>query len=163
MSDPVSIVGQGAVLSAENRLRIWVPGPVLGQGSMSSFVHPRTGRVITTHQSRGRLLEWRGFIAMNMRAVRATPLPPTASVKVSIEVYVQRSTSHFLRDGRISPKAPAYPLASGPDLDKVQRAVGDAGQGVWWTNDRRIVCWQAQKFWAATSNGPGLLVEASVL
>jgi Holliday junction resolvase RusA-like endonuclease len=46
-----------------------------------------------------------------------------------------------------------------PDLDKLQRVIGDALEGVLLTNDSRIIEWQCSKVYAGVGESEGVDVE----
>jgi hypothetical protein len=52
---------------------------------------------------------------------------------------------------------------AGDDLDKVARAVGDAGQGVWWSDDRHIALWERLERLYADDGPERVEVEAWAL
>lgn len=70
-------------------------------------------------------------------------------VKVRADFYFPRPKHHY-RTGRyaglLKESAPLY-CATTPDLDKLQRAIGDALKGVILHDDSQIVGWDATKFY----------------
>lgn len=116
-------------------------GPAQTQGSKKGFVHPTKGYVIIVDDNEKALKSWRADLVNSMRTCRpkrALDVP----VAVNILVYVSRPRGHFgsgKNAGVLKPSAPILP-GSGKDVDKVARAVLDAGSdAAWWTNDARVV------------------------
>ncbi|MGQ4544564.1 RusA family crossover junction endodeoxyribonuclease [Dermabacteraceae bacterium P13088] len=114
------------------------------QGSMRQM----RGRVF--HSRRGALESWRRHVTAQARcAVRDCLDWP---VEVEAVFYLPR------------PKRPRWSVpATGKDLDKLARALGDAlsprdGRGVL-VNDSRIVAWRVSKEWASRKCDPGVFVR----
>lgn len=114
---------------------VW--GPAQTQGSKRGFVHPHLRRVVIVDDNDKALKGWRQEMVEAM--VRCQP--PKAldgPVAVNILLYVPRPRSHYGTSGELKASAPALP-ASGRDIDKVARAIFDAGQiARWWVNDARV-------------------------
>lgn len=119
-------------------------GPPQGQGSKSSFPHPKTGNIVTIENSKeGRT--WRQEVIGEMQGDQPDQ-PFDELVRIHLRVYVLRPKGHY-KGGDVSRglkgNAPTYPTGAGKDLDKIERAVGDAAQiARWVVNDRRI-CWDS--------------------
>ncbi|MGV9181826.1 RusA family crossover junction endodeoxyribonuclease [Arcanobacterium canis] len=117
-----------------------VAGDPKTQGSMT---HVGGGRMIHNPE----LVVWRNRV--QAAAVRAA-LARGIRIPIDDPVHVE---AHFRLE---KPGRPGKPLgATGLDLDKLQRAIGDAlspdakvRQGKVLSNDNRIVSWQASKHWA---------------
>jgi Holliday junction resolvase RusA-like endonuclease len=120
---------------------VW--GPAQSQGSKSGFIHPHAKRpngspvVVIVDDNDKALKSWRQELVDAM--VRHKPNNPLdGPVAVNILLYVPRPRAHYRTDGTLKPNAPALP-ASGRDIDKVARAIFDAGTiARWWTNDARV-------------------------
>jgi crossover junction endodeoxyribonuclease RusA len=107
---------------------IFVPGPVESQGSKRAYV--RGGRAVLVDDS-ARLKPWRATLSAEMHAKRP-PSPVDGPVSLEVVVYVPRPKAHFgtgRNAGTLKAPAPEYP-ATGRDIDKVARAVFDAGTGI---------------------------------
>ena len=115
-------------------------------GDLSLFVHgtpaPQGSK---RHVGGGRLVEssknlpaWRAAVTNHFRAAWGGRPPLDGPVSVALRIYLPRPGRTRFRD---------YP-AGPPDLDKLQRAVGDAltASGVI-RDDARIVHWNASKLW----------------
>ncbi|KKM59973.1 hypothetical protein LCGC14_1546520 [marine sediment metagenome] len=79
----------------------------------------------------------------------------TGALRVTASFYFLRPKCHF-GTGRNADKlklsAPIH-YTKTPDVDKLQRCLGDAMEGVLYRNDAQIVIWQdTQKIW--TTRGP---------
>lgn len=107
------------------------------QGSMKGLV--RGKRAILVHDKPG-LVPWRKSIAAVARAKgwgRGALLD--GAIELEQVFVLARPASHFRSDGSLRPDAPPYPHKAPADLDKLERAVGDALTKVVWFDDRRIV------------------------
>lgn len=114
---------------------VW--GPAVSQGSKRGFIHPKLKRVVIVDDNAKELQSWRQELIKVMRRVRPAK-PLDRPVAVHILIYVTRPAAHFRKDGEVKPTAPLLP-ASGKDVDKVCRAIFDAGQiAGWYVNDARI-------------------------
>jgi Holliday junction resolvase RusA-like endonuclease len=114
---------------------VW--GPAQTQGSKRGFVHPHLKRVVIVDDNDKALKSWRQELVDAM--VRHKPANPLdGPVAVNILLYVPRPRAHYRADGTLKANAPKLP-AAGRDIDKVARAILDAGQiARWWTNDARV-------------------------
>lgn len=117
---------------------VW--GVAQTQGSKRGFVHPHLKRVVIVDDNDKALKSWRQELVDAMQRHK----PPKAldcPVAVNILLYVPRPQSHYRTGaaaGELKPNAPRLP-ASGRDIDKVARAILDAGQiACWWINDARV-------------------------
>ena len=129
-------------------LSFFVPGKAAAQGSKK-----HVGRGVMVEASKD-LPGWRAAVTAVAKAAHAGAEPINAPVSVALTVYVQKPRATKFR---------AYPAGS-PDLDKYQRAVGDAlEQAGVLTNDARIVHWDPWKLWATEDNPPGALITVTTL
>lgn len=114
---------------------VW--GPAQTQGSKRGFVHPQLKRVVIVDDNDKALKSWRQELVDAMQ--RSKPVKGLdRPVAVSVLIYVPRPRTHYRVSGELKPNAPALP-ASGRDIDKVARAILDAGQiAQWWVNDARV-------------------------
>jgi Holliday junction resolvase RusA-like endonuclease len=123
---------------------VW--GPAQSQGSKTAFIHPHAKRpngspvVVVTDSNDKALKSWRQELVDAM--VRTKPDSPlNTAVAVSVIVYVPRPMAHYRTGehaGELKANAAKVP-AAGRDIDKVARAILDAGQiARWWTNDARV-------------------------
>ena len=138
-----------------------VLGQPVPQGSARAF----NNRVVA---SNGHLLKpWRqalGSAAIEQALAQDVP-QFTGPVVVRATFYFRRPKHHY-RTGKnahlLRDDAPAYPTSRGcGDLDKLQRAVGDALVDVSvLADDDQIVCWRSSKQWRPQ---PGAVVEVTDL
>lgn len=117
---------------------VW--GPAQTQGSKRGFVHPHLKRVVIVDDNDKALKSWRQELVDAMqrhKPDKALDCP----VAVNVLLYVPRPQSHYRtgsQAGELKANAPLLP-ASGRDIDKVARAILDAGQiARWWVNDARV-------------------------
>lgn len=122
---------------------LWIPGDPKAQGSMK---HVGKGRLI--HEPE--MVKWRDHIIATCRQWVGTYFgmwePIDAPVDVAVKFYLQRPAKPGLERA-----------ATGLDLDKLQRCVGDALEksGVL-KNDARIVRWtNPEKDWTHDFPGDG--------
>jgi Holliday junction resolvase RusA-like endonuclease len=100
--------------------------------------YPIKGLFLKADESE-RLAQWKHQIEI---AVLEAGRPKVPLVDVAIKVSVL-----FILARPLKPKA-AVPIVA-PDVDKLQRAIGDVLQGVYYANDSQIVDWSASKRYGA--------------
>lgn len=128
-----------------------VPGIPAPQGSKNQFggeANPRTR-------------PWRAAVsAAAHEAMGGQPLI-TGPVYVKAVFRFPRTKSHY-RTGKnahlLRPDAPRW-HAGTPDLDKLQRAIGDALTGVLLRDDKQIAVWHATKRYAVLGAACEICVE----
>jgi Holliday junction resolvase RusA-like endonuclease len=114
---------------------VW--GKAQSQGSKRGFVHPQLKRVVIVDDNDKALKSWRQEIVDAMQRSKP-PQPLNCAVAVSVIIYVPRPQAHYQTNGELKPQAARVP-AAGRDIDKVARAILDAGTyACWWTNDARV-------------------------
>lgn len=117
---------------------VW--GKAQTQGSKRGFIHPHLKRVVIVDDNDKALKSWRQEMVVAMLRTKP-PRPADTSVACSVKVYVPRPQAHYRTGahvGELKPNAPKVP-AAGHDIDKVARAILDAGQiAGWWINDARV-------------------------
>ena len=120
-----------------------VPGRPIPQGSLSSFRHAQTGKVVTPQKARVR--EYRDRIAW---AAKATGMACTdEAVQVRAMFGFARPKSHHLTSGKLAKKAPTV-HAGRPDVDKLCRSLLDAiSGGVLLYDDAQVVLLVGRKQW----------------
>jgi crossover junction endodeoxyribonuclease RusA len=129
-------------------LRIVAHGAPATQGSKKAFIR---GKKVVMVEMDEKLPGWRaGVEAAARQAAGPAWEPIDAAVSVSGEVRLPKPRTT---------KYPDYPAGT-PDLDKLQRAIGDAlTQSRVITDDARIVHWNIRKVWA--EGLPGMDIEIS--
>lgn len=134
-----------------NVLRVFVSGVAVSEGSTEYKGLTRRGKPRLVHHNHDDLCTWRNQVTVaTVLAARAAgwPLRLDEPVHVGVVFYLPR------------PQRPRWDVpATKPDLDKLQRAVGDAlcpkeGLGVL-REDSRIVKWLNPEKVYATTRGPG--------
>ncbi|QIG57733.1 RusA-like Holliday junction resolvase [Arthrobacter phage Shoya] len=123
-------------------LRVVAHGSPAAQGSKKAFVR---GKKVALVEMNEKLPGWRAAVEAAARlAAGPTWAPIDAAVSISGEIRLRK------------PRTTKYPdsPAGAPDLDKLQRAIGDAlTKSRVITDDARIVHWNIRKVWA--DNIPG--------
>jgi len=104
------------------------------QGSAKAFV--RGGRAYVTHDSGDKLRSWRSVVAAEAHTAMNGRSPLDAPVEITVKFYLPRPKS--------APKSRTLPDRK-PDLDKLARAIGDAIEGIVYTQDSRICRWMLSK------------------
>lgn len=129
-------------------LSFFVPGKAAAQGSKR-----HVGRGVMVEMSKD-LPAWRTAVANAARTAHQGRPPIDGPVAVALTVYVQRPKATRFKTYPAGPK----------DLDKQQRAVGDAltASGVI-RDDARIVHWDAWKRWATEDTPPGAHITITEL
>lgn len=129
-------------------LRAVIYGSAGTQGSKCSFPHPITGKLITLESGKNSR-DWRQSLIREMNNDQPE-VPFDDAVFCQVRVYVSRPISHYVSGKFIKglkPNAPRYPK-SGRDIDKVQRAIGDAAKiANWLKNDSRIARWDSLRLY----------------
>lgn len=100
--------------------RVWIPGAPRAQGSLRSFTHRHTGRIVTPQDRK--VVAWRDEIR---RQIRRDLVAGPVAVDLG---FVLRGY-----------KTVARKATSPPDLDKLVRAVLDALTGFWIEDDAQVV------------------------
>lgn len=126
-----------------------IPGTPQQQGSKRTF---KTGHVV---EDNPRLKPWRADAMIYLRhaaeAYDAATTPITGAVHVWALFCYGRPASHFgtgRNRNRLKPSAPHWKQTP-PDLDKLERALGDAlTQAGILRDDALIVHWDTSKIWA---------------
>ncbi|UVK61376.1 RusA-like resolvase [Microbacterium phage Gingerbug] len=135
-------------------LELFIPGKPIQQGSLIPriiWVGGRPKAVLHSHASAD-LKRWRTAIATAIRASGHEQIDPYVDVLAIFHMPKPKTT-----------KYPDYPAGT-PDLDKLQRALGDAltESGIV-ADDARIVRWHAMGVWAggrrSVSEEPGLYLQ----
>ena len=129
-------------------LRVVAHGAPAAQGSKKAF---QRGRKIVLVEMSDHLPEWRAAVEAAARLAAGPDWEPIdAAVSIAGEVRLRKPNTT---------KYPDYP-AGAPDLDKLQRAIGDAltkSQVI--KDDARIIHWCIKKVWA--EDQPGLDIDIS--
>jgi crossover junction endodeoxyribonuclease RusA len=118
-------------------------GAPAAQGSMR---HIGNGRMISMSK---KLPGWRKAVIAAAKDAHGEDFEPLdGALTVHLDLYLSRPATT---------KFPDYPAGT-PDLDKLQRAIGDALKLAGTiTDDARIVSWHAHKHWAI-GREPGALI-----
>jgi len=118
---------------------VW--GPAVSQGSKRGFIHPKLKRVVIVDDNAKELQSWRQELIKVMRRVRPAH-PLDRPIAVHILIYVTRPQGHYgtgKNAGELKASAPRLP-GSGKDIDKVCRAIFDAGKIAGWYFDDARIC-----------------------
>lgn len=118
------------------------------QGSKVAVV--RGGRALVVDACRD-ARSWRNDLTAAMRDVRPDQ-PYRCGMAVTLDVFVPRPKSHYgtgRNAGKVKPRFKDAEPISSPDIDKVLRAVLDAGKlAGWWVDDRQVRAVSCSREWA---------------
>lgn len=142
-------------------VEFFVPGLPRPQGSKRAFVLPGTSRTVMVESSKG-LKPWRADVTHHaLEARSAAGLGPLVGpVEVLAIFALPRPRSHLRAAGGLASRAPSRPCTK-PDLDKLERAIGDALKGVLLADDSLIVAVEKHKVY--TRDTPGVFVRVREL
>lgn len=104
---------------------------------------------------------WRAAVTAAAHEAMGERVPTLGPVKVRARFYFMRPKSHF-GSGRnaaiVKDSAPDFHTTF-PDLDKLQRAIGDSLTGVVVRDDKQIAAWDVEKIYSESA-GVFIRVEA---
>jgi Holliday junction resolvase RusA-like endonuclease len=126
--------------------RFWVAGIPAGQGRITSFMNPKTNKVVSKHSNADKLLPWRRTVAdVGQQHAKLHDGP----VALDLVFFLPRPKS-----------APKRWIAhtKRPDLSHLTRAVEDALTGVMYLDDSQVVCEYVAKVYAMDNRPVGVLV-----
>jgi crossover junction endodeoxyribonuclease RusA len=136
----------------------FVEGHPLGQGSMRSFRHHTTGRMITLHNKDKSVKGWRTCIALT--AKQCWPHPTYNAYAVTLTFHFKRFASHYTAKRRLTANAPPHPTSHRVgDLDKHVRACLDGLTNVIWYDDAQVVTLHTHKCWTDGLEGVNIMIE----
>jgi crossover junction endodeoxyribonuclease RusA len=107
------------------------------------------------------LKPWRATVAAAAAEALAGAPPFAGPVQVRVHFVFPRPAAHYgtgRNAGTLKPSAPHW-RASSPDLDKLQRAIGDALAGTLLRDDRQVVSWQTWKLYGEPARADILVLE----
>lgn len=137
--------------------RFFVAGMPVPQGSLRSFAHAKTGKVVTPQSSK--VLVWRDLI--RHEAIQHCKTPLDGPVIVEMVFWMPRPKSHFGTGRNELVRKPSAPLhhLKPPDIDKLARAVLDALTYVAFNDDSQVVELVAAKTWAGSTAKAGVHIH----
>lgn len=130
-------------------ISFYIRGEPAPQGSKTAFVRGRRAVLVETSK---KLPTWRKQIEDTAQnEYKGEPIDQP--VKVTVDFFMPK------------PQKPRFEWpATAPDLDKLQRAIGDGlEKGGVLRNDSRIVHWEARKFYANTPEEMGAHITITTL
>lgn len=135
-----------------------IPAP---QGSHKAFMKPGM-RFPVIRNDNPKTDAWRDSVAFWFRqAVGPSWSPRPEACMVCCVFLMPRTASHLTSTGALTRSAPLRPMIRRADLDKLQRALGDALTKLAWNDDCQIVRWHAESVYSRTRFGAA--VEISFL
>jgi Holliday junction resolvase RusA-like endonuclease len=142
-------------------LVFFAPGIPATKGSTRSFVNKKTGAVATTADCK-RLKDWHATVALAAQEAGAKLV--SGAVSIEVVFRLPRPKGHYgtgRNAGQLKDSAPHLHTTK-PDLDKLQRAIGDALKGIAYVEDSRVVEWKAYKRYAEREEMTGAWIEVQV-
>jgi crossover junction endodeoxyribonuclease RusA len=94
-----------------------------------------------------KLAPWRGHVTQTVGERWGDAPLLTGPVKLNVVFVFPRPKAHYRTNGSLKPNAPEY-KTSAPDLDKLQRAIGDALTGTAFRDDAQVAVWEVTKRYA---------------
>ena len=148
MTLPLELDEVRSVAELQPILSFTVRGLPVPQGSMSGFKHPKTGRVIVTHQHPKALRLWQKAIADEARKAMGESGVIRGPIGIIATFVIPRPAGHYGTRG-VLPSAPKYPAVT-PDLDKYLRALLDALTSIVFHDDAQVVTVAVRKIYGET-------------
>lgn len=121
------------------RVHFFVPGDPKPQGSKK-----HVGRGIMVESCK-KLPAWRSLVSQIASTTMMGDRPFDGPIHLDVTFIFGRPKSHFTKKG-LRPNAPTF-FNKAPDTDKLIRAIGDAGTGILWTDDKLIISIAARKIY----------------
>ena len=146
-------------LSASRQVVFFVPGDPQAKGD-KIILGAKTAKPWLAERNAGPKANWRAHAADLARAARGERPLFDEAIRVTMTVLRLRPKSHYgsgKNAGALKANAPTYPT-SAPDLDKLQRSLGDALNGVLWRDDAQISSWRVARRWG-TEAGIMVIVQ----
>ncbi len=101
------------------------------------------------------------FAAIDQKPAEWDTSSPMA---LSVVFRFQRPTSHFKKNGQLSPTAPLHCIsARNGDLDKLVRSTNDALTGVLFDDDKLVIHINATKRFCVQGEQPGAVITLTEL
>jgi len=130
-----------------------IVGSIPGVGGIDFVVSgipaPQGSKTPWGSEANPRTRPWRAAVTARAAEVMGDRDPHRGPVKVICTFYFPRPKSHY-RTGKNAPllkdSAPVVHTQH-PDLDKLQRAIGDSLSGVAFADDKQIYAWDVAKLW----------------
>lgn len=147
-------------------IEFFVRGLPHPSGSKVSFLHSKTGRIITKESS-PRSGEWRECV--KYAAQKAYQGPPIENaVRLDVTFYIPRPKTHYgtgKNKANLKKSAPPYPIAFRRlDRDKLLRNLQDAlTEAAIWRDDSLAVTGDTSKFYAHDDTPPGAWIRIEEL
>lgn len=135
-------------------------------GSKNSFLHPKTGKIVTIDACK-RNKEWREKVALAFKKEHPAfkKYPKHVPIILDVIFLLPRPRCHFGKGknkNKLKKTAPTYPTVV-PDLTKLVRSTEDALTGLAWHDDASIIFQQSAKQYTNPDADPGALITITFL
>ena len=146
------------------KISFFVPGIARPAGSKSAFLNKKTGKIIVTHANPKTKVWMESVKWFAMKAANRMILLDEA-VRLELVFLYSRPKSHYgtgRNAGCLKSSAPRHKTTM-PDLDKVNRAIGDALTGIIFKDDSQIVKLESSKSYCGPKEKPGVYITINTL
>lgn len=145
-------------------IKFFVPGIARTAGSKSAF-RDKNGKVHLTHAGKysKAWMDSVKWFAMKQYGERMPLLICPLTLKLTF--FRQRPTGHYgtgRNAGLLKDSSPEYPITR-PDLDKLNRAIGDALTGIVFKDDSQIVKLESSKLYCGLEDKMGVFITIESL
>ena len=145
-------------------IQFFVPGRQRPAGSKKAFKNPATGKIIVTHDN-PKTKDWMQSVKWFAMKAAERMVLEDGPVKLTLLFLADRPKGHFgtgRNEGVLKSSAPEHKITT-PDLDKLNRAVGDALTGVIFKDDSQVVKLESSKVYCGPKEKPGVYVTINTL
>jgi len=136
----------------------FVEGAPVPKGSTKSFLHRKTGRIVTMQDNREKQKVWTERIVWKAREKGVQLSGGACSLYVIFHMPEPKSFRNA--KGNRKPSAPKWHTKK-PDLDKLLRCVMDALTGIAWKDDSQVIRIVGRKGYAGEACGAYIEIEGS--
>ena len=132
-------------------IELYIPGIPAPKGSMKAVPTPRGPRL---KNDNAKTAPWMSAVAWAARvAMQGRERFEGVPLSVEMVLAMPRPSSHYGKRGLLK-SAPVAPMTK-PDIDKLERAVWDALEGIVFDNDSRIVESATRQIYVGPEHSPG--------
>lgn len=129
-------------------IHAFIGGKPITQGSMK---HIGNGMMTAANP---KLKGWRAEVRKALETAKPVTWELAGPMEMSVDFLFARPVAHFRLNGLLKPSAPIMPcLRSCGDLDKLVRAIMDAGTGVAYDDDSQVVTINTRKRYCKSAEG----------
>jgi len=145
-------------------IQFFVPGQARPAGSKSAFKHPRTGKIIVTHQNPA-TKQWMDSVKWHAMKHVGRMCLLTDAICLKLTFLRQRPKGHYgsgRNEGKMKSSAPLHNTKV-PDLTKLTRCVEDALTGIIWKDDSQVIAQRTNKRYCREDEKPGVFITVETI